>query len=73
MSEVWRVGFLLENGSERGEIERTIRRLMAEEEGLGQEMRRRATHLKEMVNLCLKPGGSSHRSLERLVALLLES
>ena len=47
MSEVWRVGFLLENGLERGEIERTIRRLMAEEEGLGQEMRRRATHLKE--------------------------
>ena len=71
MSEVWRVGFLLENGLERGEIERTIRRLMAEEEG--QEKRSRATHLKEMVNLCLKPGGSSHRSLERLVALLLES
>ena len=71
MSEVWRVGFLLENGLERGEIERTIRRLMAEEEG--QEMRSRATHLTEMVNLCLKPGGSSHRSLERLVALLLES
>ncbi|KAL6311784.1 hypothetical protein AAG906_022908 [Vitis piasezkii] len=58
-SEVWKVG----------EIERTIRRLMAEEEG--QEMRRRVMHLKELVNLSLKPGGSSHRSLERFVAQLL--
>ncbi|RVW60814.1 UDP-glycosyltransferase 76E12 [Vitis vinifera] len=68
-SEVWKVGFLLENGWDRGEIERTIRRLMAEEEG--QEMRRRVMHLKEMVNLSLKPGGSSHRSLERFVAQLM--
>ncbi|KAJ9684447.1 hypothetical protein PVL29_016754 [Vitis rotundifolia] len=68
-SEVWKVGFLLENGWERGEIERTIRRLMAEEEG--QERRRRVMHLKEMVNLSVKPGGSSHRSLERFVAQLL--
>ena len=43
--------FVLENGR-RGEIERTIRRLMAEEEG--EKMRIRATHLKEMVNLCVK-------------------
>lgn len=71
VSEVWRVGFLLENGWESGSVERAIRRLMVEEEG--QEMRRRAMQLKEMANLCLKPGGSSHRSLESLVALLLQS
>ncbi|KAL6327311.1 hypothetical protein AAG906_018764 [Vitis piasezkii] len=60
VSQVWGVGLQLENGLERGEIERTIRRLMVEEEG--QEIRRRSIELKEKADLCLKQGGSSHQS-----------
>ncbi|KAL6327323.1 hypothetical protein AAG906_018776 [Vitis piasezkii] len=68
VSQVWGVGLQLENGLERGEIERTIRRLMVEEEG--QEIRRRSIELKEKADLCLKQGGSSHQSLESLISYL---
>ncbi|KAL6327330.1 hypothetical protein AAG906_018783 [Vitis piasezkii] len=68
VGQVWGVGLQLENGLERGEIERTIRRLMVEEEG--QEIRRRSIELKENADLCLKQGGSSHQSLESLISYL---
>lgn len=68
VSQVWGVGLQLESGLERGEIERTIRRLMVEEEG--QEIRRRSIELKEKADLCLKQGGSSHQSLESLISYL---
>ncbi|XVE69318.1 hypothetical protein DITRI_Ditri09bG0142700 [Diplodiscus trichospermus] len=64
VSHVWRVGVHLEYKIERGEIERAIRRLMVEAEG--QEIRNRIMLLKEKMNLCLKPGGLSYKSLDNL-------
>ncbi|OMO76323.1 UDP-glucuronosyl/UDP-glucosyltransferase [Corchorus olitorius] len=58
-----------ENKIERGEIERAIRRLMVG--GEGQEMRHRIKLLKDKLNLCLKPGGSSYKSLDNLVTYML--
>ncbi|KAM1253378.1 hypothetical protein ACFX2J_041266 [Malus domestica] len=65
VSDVWRVGLQLEHGIERGEVERTIRRLMVEEEG--EEIQDRALKLMEEANLCLKEDGSSYQSLVGLV------
>ncbi|KAL7229019.1 hypothetical protein ACSBR2_007670 [Camellia fascicularis] len=66
VSHVWRVGVQLENGLERGDIERAIRGLMVEKEG--KEIIERMLHLKEKVNLCVMQGGSSHESLQRLIS-----
>ncbi|XP_027336900.1 UDP-glycosyltransferase 76B1-like [Abrus precatorius] len=69
VSHVWRVGLQLEKGVERGEVEKTIRRLMkanVEEK----EMRDRASKLKEVAKLCMKQGGSSYSSLEALVTYI---
>ncbi|XP_061343486.1 UDP-glycosyltransferase 76B1-like [Gastrolobium bilobum] len=70
VSHVWRVGLQLENGMERREIERTIRKLM-EVNVEGKEIRDRAFKLKEDAKLCLKQGGSSCSSLEGLVTYIL--
>ncbi|KAK8643403.1 hypothetical protein V6N13_012703 [Hibiscus sabdariffa] len=69
ISHVWRVGIHLESKIERGEIEKAIRRLMVEPEG--QEMRNRIKLLKQKMNLSLKPGGSSYKSLNNLVSHIL--
>ncbi|KAI4299474.1 hypothetical protein L6164_032934 [Bauhinia variegata] len=69
VSHVWKIGLQLEKGSERGEIERTIRKLLEENEG--KEIRERSSSLKEKAKLCLKQGGSSYHSLEALVAHIL--
>ncbi|XP_042509772.1 UDP-glycosyltransferase 76B1-like [Macadamia integrifolia] len=70
VSHVWRVGLHMEeNRLERGEIERSIRRVMVEKEG--EEMRERAKSLKEKVEVCVRKGGSSHQSLEDLIAHIL--
>ncbi|XP_017256569.2 UDP-glycosyltransferase 76B1 [Daucus carota subsp. sativus] len=66
---VWKVGLVLENGFEREEIERAIRRVMIDQEG--KEMKMRMSCLKEKVNLCLMEGGSSYKSLEDLVSFIL--
>lgn len=68
--DVWRVGVGLENGLEREEINRAIRRLMVEKEG--EEIRERIVHLKETINECVKQGGSSHESVESLVDYILK-
>ncbi|KAA8549335.1 hypothetical protein F0562_001019 [Nyssa sinensis] len=52
LSHVWRVGLELENELQRGEIERTIRRLMVGKEG--EEMRRSAIDLKLKVELSIE-------------------
>uniref|UniRef100_A0A2N9FSQ5 Glycosyltransferase n=1 Tax=Fagus sylvatica TaxID=28930 RepID=A0A2N9FSQ5_FAGSY len=57
VSHVWEVGVHLENKIERVEIARAIRRLMVEADG--KEIRERIMHLKELVDDCLKQGGSS--------------
>ncbi|KAF3448866.1 hypothetical protein FNV43_RR09582 [Rhamnella rubrinervis] len=66
VSHVWKVGLQLDNGMERGEIEKTIRKLMVEKEG--DEIRYRVSKLKEKANLCLKQDGSSYKSLDSLVS-----
>ncbi|OMO94358.1 hypothetical protein CCACVL1_06042 [Corchorus capsularis] len=69
ITDVWKVGVHLEDKIERGEIEKAIRRLMVEENG--QEMRDKIKLLKENMNLCLQPGGSSYKSLDKLVKYIL--
>ncbi|XVF83812.1 hypothetical protein PTKIN_Ptkin16aG0523100 [Pterospermum kingtungense] len=68
ISDVWRVGVHLEYKIERGVIEKAIRRVMVEPEG--QDMRDRIKLLKEQMSLCLKPGGSSYKSLDNLVSYI---
>lgn len=63
VSDVWRIGIHLENRIEKGAIEKAIRRLMGSE---GEEMRQRIRSLREKGEACLKPGGASHKSLQRL-------
>lgn len=69
VSDVWKVGVLLENGLRREEIERIIRRAMAEKEG--EEIRGRILCLKEKANHCLKQGGSSYEGIHNLVTHIL--
>ncbi|KAK1359622.1 UDP-glycosyltransferase 76F1 [Heracleum sosnowskyi] len=66
---VWKVGLVLENGFEREEITKAIRRVMVDQEG--REMKMRMSCLKEKVNICLMEGGSSYKSLESLVSFIL--
>ncbi|KAJ4725691.1 UDP-glycosyltransferase [Melia azedarach] len=68
LSHVWKVGLELENGVERGEVERVVRRLMVEKEGM--EMRQRAKDLKKKAEHCIGKGGSSYNSLNKLVKFI---
>ncbi|GAB2234997.1 hypothetical protein Drorol1_Dr00004273 [Drosera rotundifolia] len=69
ITSVWKVGLdLKDNKIERGEIERCVRRLMAENEG--DELRQRAAILKEKAELCLKEEGSSLKYLNKLVDII---
>ncbi|GMI78450.1 UDP-glucosyl transferase 76E2 [Hibiscus trionum] len=54
VSQVWKIGLHLENICDRGDIEKTIKRLMVDEEG--KEMRQRAKYLKERVELSVRGG-----------------
>ncbi|KAK9217489.1 hypothetical protein WN943_006116 [Citrus x changshan-huyou] len=65
VSHVWRIGLHLEGKLQRKEIERAIRRVMVEATE-GHEMRERILQLKEKVDVCLKKGGSSYQSRQRL-------
>ncbi|XP_035839398.1 UDP-glycosyltransferase 76G1 isoform X2 [Helianthus annuus] len=65
VSDVWKIGVLLEDGFERVGIKMAIKRVMMDKEG--EEMRERVSSLKEKVNLSLAEGGSSCRSLNNLV------
>ncbi|XP_075649189.1 UDP-glycosyltransferase 76B1-like [Castanea sativa] len=66
VSQVWKVGLQLENGSDRLMIERCIRRLMVEKEG--EEIRDRISKLKDKAKFCLQQGGSSLQNLDSLVS-----
>ncbi|KAI7741092.1 hypothetical protein M8C21_006494, partial [Ambrosia artemisiifolia] len=65
VSDVWKIGILLEDGFDRVGIAMAIRRIMMDIEG--EEMRERITCLKEKVNLSLDKDGSSHKSLKSLI------
>ncbi|KAJ0540428.1 putative UDP-glucuronosyl/UDP-glucosyltransferase [Helianthus annuus] len=68
VSYVWKIGLELE-WVERGEVERMIRRVMVDEEGV--EMRVRVNDIKEMVKEAVGDDGSSQKSLEDLVDFIL--
>jgi UDP:flavonoid glycosyltransferase YjiC (YdhE family) len=69
VSHVWNVGLELESELERGEIERVVRRLMVDEDG--KDMRKRGKNLKERIELCIKEGGSSNNSLNKLIEMIV--
>ncbi|KAJ0800411.1 putative UDP-glucuronosyl/UDP-glucosyltransferase [Helianthus annuus] len=68
VSDVWKIGILLEDGLEREGIKRELKRLMLDKEG--EEIRCRINALKDEVNISFHEGGSSHRSLQSLVAYI---
>ncbi|XP_010448031.1 PREDICTED: UDP-glycosyltransferase 76E7-like [Camelina sativa] len=65
---VWRVGIQVEGELERGAVERAVKRLMVDEEGI--EMRRRALSLKEKLKASVLAAGSSHNSLNDFINTL---
>ncbi|XP_066389589.1 UDP-glycosyltransferase 76C2-like [Miscanthus floridulus] len=67
--DIWRIGILLEGVLERGEVEKAIKKLMDEDEGV--EIRRRAKDLKEKVRMCLDSSGSSQQAVDKLVDHIL--
>ncbi|KAI7738014.1 hypothetical protein M8C21_031912 [Ambrosia artemisiifolia] len=69
VSDVWKIGILLENGLERDGIKRVVKRLMLDKEG--EDIRSRINILKEKVNISFQEGGSSRRSLKSLVDYIL--
>ncbi|TKY47494.1 UDP-glycosyltransferase 76F1 [Spatholobus suberectus] len=68
-SSVWKVGVPLQNKLERGEIEKTIKKLMVGDEV--NEIRENALNLKEKASACLKEGGSSFCFLDSLLSDIL--
>jgi UDP:flavonoid glycosyltransferase YjiC (YdhE family) len=68
ISQVWRIGLELEGDLKRDEIDRVIKKLIVDEEG--EAMRENAKKLKENVELCIKEGGSSYNSMNRLVEMV---
>jgi len=68
-SSVWKVGVQLENKVERGEVEKTIKKVMVGDGA--KEIRENALNLKEKASACLKEGGSSYSYLHSLVSDIL--
>ncbi|XP_040992176.1 UDP-glucose iridoid glucosyltransferase-like isoform X1 [Juglans microcarpa x Juglans regia] len=68
LSHVWRVGLELEE-LERGQIEKAVRKLMVDKEG--EVVRENANNLKGKVELCIREGGSSDNSLNRLADMIM--
>jgi UDP:flavonoid glycosyltransferase YjiC (YdhE family) len=69
LTYVWRVGLECGEDLERGGIEKLIRRLMVDEEGL--EMRQRANDIKEKIKICTTKGGSSKNALNDLAEFIM--
>lgn len=65
VTHVWKVGLAVEIGWKKEKIQQVINRVM-EEEKEGEDIKKRALQLKELARICLKPGGSSHDSLNKL-------
>ncbi|KAM7255830.1 hypothetical protein ACFE04_011571 [Oxalis oulophora] len=64
MTLVWGLAIQFENKLERSETERFIRTLIVS--GEGEKLRSRAIEIKQEVERCIKPGGSSYESLDKL-------
>ncbi|PWA36937.1 UDP-glucuronosyl/UDP-glucosyltransferase [Artemisia annua] len=69
VTDVWRIGVMLDNEMDREEIGRAIKRVIIDKEGT--EMRQRSKSLQEKVSLSLEKGGSANRTLESLVDYML--
>jgi UDP:flavonoid glycosyltransferase YjiC (YdhE family) len=65
VQEVWKIGFELVGKLERGKIESGVRKLLGQEEG--EEMRRRASDIKNKAYWCIKEGGTSLTQIDMLV------
>ncbi|CAH1438645.1 unnamed protein product [Lactuca virosa] len=68
VTDVWRVGVMLDNGKEE-EIGRVMKSVIMEEEG--SEIRQRSNYLQEKVNRSMEKGGSAYESLENLVDFIV--
>ncbi|QCD98544.1 UDP-glycosyltransferase 76B1-like [Vigna unguiculata] len=68
-SSVWKVGVQIENKLERGEVEKTIKKIMVGDGA--KEIKENALNLKEKASACLREGGSSHCFLDSLVSHIL--
>ncbi|XP_049411037.1 UDP-glucose iridoid glucosyltransferase-like [Solanum stenotomum] len=68
-SYVWKVGIVLENKLERGEIERVVRKLMVSDEG--EQIRQRAMDFKLEMENSVAENGTSYKCLDALVKFLL--
>ncbi|XP_076949837.1 UDP-glycosyltransferase 76G1-like [Bidens hawaiensis] len=65
VSDVWKIGILLDDVLTREGIESAVKRVMLDKEG--EQIRNRINLLKEDVNISFDEGGSSHQSLKTLV------
>jgi UDP:flavonoid glycosyltransferase YjiC (YdhE family) len=65
VQEVWKIGFELAGKLERGKIERCVRKLLSQKEG--EEMRARASDIKNIASKCIKKGGTSVTKIDMLV------
>nr|GEW34638.1 UDP-glycosyltransferase 76B1-like [Tanacetum cinerariifolium] len=69
VTDVWKIGVMLDNGINREETESTIKKVIVDKEG--NEMRQRSKSLQKKVNLSLKEGGSAQQSLKNLVDYII--
>ncbi|XP_023638718.1 UDP-glycosyltransferase 76E5 isoform X2 [Capsella rubella] len=65
IENVWRIGILLQGEVERGVVERAVKKLIMDDEGV--LMRERAIVLKEKLISSVRNGGSSYNALTELV------
>ncbi|KAI3987114.1 hypothetical protein MKX01_036904 [Papaver californicum] len=81
VSDVWKVGFQFDDGRrslERGDVERAVKTLMRDADIDGdiiehdhEAMMVRVRDLKQKADNCLKKGGSSYESIEKLIDLIM--
>ncbi|XP_041015678.1 7-deoxyloganetin glucosyltransferase-like [Juglans microcarpa x Juglans regia] len=65
----WGIGMEIDNNVKRNEVEKLVRELM---EGVkGKEMKKKVMEWKTKAEEAVKPGGSSHQNLDKLIADVL--
>ncbi|KAJ1292911.1 hypothetical protein BS78_01G026700 [Paspalum vaginatum] len=69
VEHLWRVGFEVGGGLEKGSVEAAVRRLMTDRDGA--EMRARAGELKKAAAEYTRKGGSSCLAIDKLVAHMI--
>ncbi|RZC76002.1 hypothetical protein C5167_001279 [Papaver somniferum] len=73
-SDVWKVGFQFDERRrplERGDVEKAVKRLMKDADDDHEAMMARVRDLKHKAANCLKKGGSSYESIEKLIDLIM--